>query len=102
MTRVPAPSGWMIGVLLELEDEPKPLRHFYAVAQPDQARAEWAAADRALLAGIIASSPYSGMEPVEALGELSSHALGLLGLRPGQLKEFGRKAPRRFLPTRSQ
>ena len=92
-----APAGWMIGVLLELEDEPNPLRHFYAVAQPDQARAEWAAADRALLAGAIASSPYGGMEPVEAVGELSGHALRHLALKPGQMKELGRKWPRRFL-----
>jgi hypothetical protein len=91
------PAGWMIGVLLELDDEPNPLRHFYAVAQPDQARAEWAAADRALLAGVIASSPYGGMEPVEALGALSGHALRHLALQPGQTKELGRKWPRRFL-----
>ena len=95
------PSGWMIGVLLELEDEPEPLRHFYAVAQPDQSRAEWAAADRALLAGIIASSPYGGMEPVEAVRALSGPALRLLGLKPGQLKAFGRKLPRGFLESPS-
>jgi hypothetical protein len=95
--RQETPSGWIIGVLLELADEPRPLRHFYAVAQPDQARAEWAAADRALIAGAIASSPHGGMEPVQALGALSGHALRRLALTPGQMKDLGRKWPRRLL-----
>ena len=90
-------SGWMIGVLLELPDEPQVIRHYFAVAQLDQARAEWAAADRAMLTGAIASSPHAGMEPVQAIGKLSRHAIGLLGLAPGQMKALGRKWPRRFL-----
>ena len=90
-------AGWMIAVLLHLPDEPEVVRHYFAVAQLDQARAEWAAADRAMLTGPIASSPHAGMEPVQAIGKLSRHAVGLLCLGPGEMKALGRKWPRRFL-----
>ena len=90
-------TGWIIGVLVDMEDDGRPSRLFYAVAQPDRARAEWAAADRAMLTGAIASSPRASMEPVEAMGELDAHALGLLGLKAGQIKPLGEKWPRRWL-----
>ena len=93
----PLATGWIIGVLVELKGESIPARHFYAVAQPDRALAEWMAADRAMLVGGIASSPYGGMEPVDALGELSAHSLNQLGLTKGRIKELGRKWPRRWL-----
>ena len=44
-------SGWMIGVMVELPGEPKPLRHFFAVGHEDRAKAEWTAIDRAMLIG---------------------------------------------------
>jgi uncharacterized protein YjiS (DUF1127 family) len=95
----PTITGWIIGVLVELPGEPAPARHFFAVAQPDRALAEWAAADRAMLIGAIAASPYRSMEPVDALGELSAHAISQLGLAKGELKPLGRKWPRRWLST---
>jgi hypothetical protein len=90
-------DGWMIGVLIEQADEPAPVRHFYAVAQADRARAEWAAADRAMTAGAIATSPVAGMEPVDALGALSGRAMDLLGLKPGEVRALGRRWPRRWM-----
>jgi hypothetical protein len=89
--------GWIIGVLVETVGEAVPIRYFFAVAQPDRARAEWAAADRAMLIGHIATSPLSGMEPVDAIGELSDRAIRGLGLKPNQLKELGSRWPRRWL-----
>ena len=90
-------TGWIIGVLVDMGDDGRPSRLFYAVAQPDRARAEWAAADRAMLSCAIASSPRASMEPVEAMGELDGYALGLLGLKLGQIKPLGEKWPRRWL-----
>ena len=49
-------SGWMIGVMVELPGEPKPLRHFFAVGHEDRAKAEWTAIDRAMLIGGVAVS----------------------------------------------
>ena len=92
-------AGWMIGVLLEIDGAPAQ-RHHFAVAHPDQARAEWAAADLALACGTIATSPHGGMEPVEAIGELSARAVDSLGLSPGQAKALGWRSPRRWLDTR--
>jgi hypothetical protein len=92
-------TGWMIGVLVEGAAGAAPTRQFFAVAQPDRARAEWAAADRAMLLGAIASSPHFGHEPVDAVGELNERALHLLGLGAGQIKALGDKWPRRWLPA---
>ncbi|WP_158915550.1 hypothetical protein [Caulobacter sp. S45] len=89
-------GGWLVGVLVEI-DHAVPLRHFYAVAQDDQARAEWAAADRALGAGVIASSPHGGVEPVEGMCRLSPAAIKSMGLAAGQVKALGWKWPRRWL-----
>jgi hypothetical protein len=90
-------SGWMIGVLLESEDRAPARRHFYAVFQSDQARAEWAAADAAMVGGVIASSPVKGSEPVEAVAELDRSVLETMGMRPGQTRPLGSRWPRRWL-----
>ncbi len=88
-------TGWMIGVLVEIDGAPA-VRHFYAVARDDRARAEWAAADQAIRDGAIATSPHDGMEPVEAIGPLSARALQSLGLAADQTKALGWKPPRRW------
>ena len=90
-------TGWIIAVLLEPEGEPRPVRHYFAVAQSDQARAEWAAADAALVTDHVAPSPSGGMEPIEALSQLSASSVRSLGLRPGQVKPLGAKWPRRWI-----
>ncbi len=87
----------MIAVLVEIEGEPGPARHFYAVAKPDQGRAEWAAVDCATTLGMVATSPVRGIEPVEAVAPLSIHTLRQIGLPPGQSKPMGRRWPRRWL-----
>ncbi len=79
------------------EEEPKGVRHFFAVAQPDQARAEWAAADLAMTRAAIATSPKDGVEPVEAVGGLTGRSLALLGLGAGQIRGLGPSWPRRWL-----
>ncbi len=61
-------TGWLIGVMVELDDEPVALRHFFAVGHEDRARAEWKAVDQALLIGRVAVSPVGGLEPVHAVG----------------------------------
>jgi hypothetical protein len=94
---VPAPTGWLVGVLVRPPGEDHPLRHFWAVAIPDRARAEWAALDRALLIGEIAASPHQGTEPVEAMAPLSPHAVAFNGLAPGEVRALGWKWPRRWL-----
>ncbi len=105
MGSVETAGGWMIGVLVEPQEQrggkAGPARLFFAVAQADRARAEWAAADRAMITGVIASSPFGGMEPVEAVAELSIHAIASLGLGQGQIKAFGDKWPRRLLPIKA-
>jgi hypothetical protein len=95
----PAPplKGWLIGVLVRLPGEAEPVRHFYAVALDDRARAEWAAADRAMLVGDIASSPWRGTEPVAALRQLGQHAFDWSGLKDGEVRPLGTKQPRRWL-----
>ncbi len=90
-------AGWVIGVLVELPDEDAPLRHFYAVAQPDLARAEWSAVDLAMTAGPVAPSPHKGVEPVAAVGALSDKAVKALGLGSGQARALGSRWPRRWV-----
>ena len=95
----PAPrlAGWLIGVLVRLPGEVEPVRQFYAVAVPDRNRAEWAAADRAMLLGDIASSPWRGTEPVEAVKALTPHVFDWSGLLVGVVRVLGTKQPRRWL-----
>ena len=89
--------SWMVGVMLELADEPAPVRHFYAVGHEDQARAEWAAIDEALLLGAVATSPVAGVEPVDAFARLSPKVVRRMGLSPGRVRPLGRLWPRRWL-----
>ena len=77
-------SGWLIGVMVELADEPVALRHFFAVGHEDRAKAEWRAVDSALLIGKVASSPVGGLEPVHAVSELSAHTVGYAPGRSSQ------------------
>ena len=90
-------TGWLIGVMVELADEPRPLRHFFAVGHEDRARAEWKAIDRALLIGKVATSPISSLEPVHAVSQLPADAVTKLALKPGEVRSLGRKWPRRWI-----
>jgi hypothetical protein len=92
-------TGWLIGVLLEIEGERMPLRHYYGVGQPDRARAEWAAVDIALTEGRVVTSPVGGVEPVQAVNSLSAWRMSIVGLRPGELRALGWKLPRRWLES---
>jgi hypothetical protein len=95
----PLPVGWLIGVLVRLPDQAQPVRHFWAIGMADRARAEWAAADRAMLLGDIASSPYQGTEPVEAMAQLSRTSFSWSGLAEGEVRALGVKWPRRWLAS---
>jgi hypothetical protein len=90
-------AGWLVGVLVRLPGEKEPARHFWAVALADRAKAEWAAADRAMLLGDIASSPFRGTEPVQAIKALTPHAFDWSGLKNGEVRALGTKQPRRWL-----
>ena len=90
-------AGWMIAVLVEAPDAAAPVRHFYAVAKPDQGRAEWAAVDCATAAGPVAASPYRGMEPVEAIAPLAAPTVRQMGLAAGGTRALGARWPRRWL-----
>ena len=90
-------SGWVIGVMVEVEGEPVALRHYYAVGHEDRAKAEWTALDAAQQLGGIATSPIKGMEPVAMLGELTPARMKRLGLLPREVRALGRKWPRRWL-----
>jgi hypothetical protein len=89
--------SWMVGVMLEVEGEPAPVRHFYAVGHEEQARAEWAAVDEALTAGAVATSPVGGVEPVEAFARLTPRVVRRMGLTEGRVRPLGRLWPRRWL-----
>lgn len=93
----PPCAGWLVGVLVRLSGESEPVRHYWAVAVADRAKAEWAAADRAMLLGDIASSPWRGTEPVEAVKALTPHAFDWSGLKDGEVRPLGTKQPRRWL-----
>ncbi|MDE2487237.1 MAG: hypothetical protein KGO51_07555 [Alphaproteobacteria bacterium] len=87
----------MVGVMLELDGEPGPVRHFFAVGHEDRNRAEWAAVDEALTLGAVATSPVGGVEPVEAFARLSPKAVRRMGLADGRVRPLGRLWPRRWL-----
>ena len=93
----PLPVGWLVGVLVKVDGNAEPVRHFYAIGYDDRARAEWAAADRAMLIGDIASSPYKGAEPVETMTRLSRTSFGWSGLAANEVRALGAKWPRRWL-----
>ena len=89
--------SWMVGVMLELPEEPAPVRHFFAVGHEDQARAEWAAVDEALVLGAVAVSPVAGVEPVQAFARLSPKVVKRMGLGEGRVRPLGRIWPRPWL-----
>ena len=89
-------SGWLIGVMVELADEPAALRHFFAVGHGDQAKAEWTAIDSALLIGKVATSPVRGLEPVHMISELSPRTIKQLGLKPSEVRSLGWRWPRKW------
>jgi hypothetical protein len=89
--------SWMVGVMLELPDEAAPVRHFYAVGHEDRSRAEWAAIDQAVTLGHVATSPFGGVEPVEAFARLSPKVVKRMALAPGRVHPLGRIWPRRWL-----
>lgn len=93
----PPREGWLIGVLVRAQGEDEPVRQFYAVGLADRARAEWAAADSAILTGDIASSPHKGIEPVEAMKSLAASAFAWSGLKDGEVRALGVRWPRRWL-----
>ena len=84
-------------VMVELEDEPAAVRHYYAIGHEDRAKAEWTAVDAASGLGRIASSPVKGLEPVEALKSLTDGRMTVLGLQPREIRALGSKFPRRWL-----
>lgn len=90
-------GGWLVGVMVQPPGEPQPLRHYYAVGQAEQAKAEWTAIDAALRLGAVAASPVGGLEPVAALREISLSRMAALGLKPGEVRPLGWKSPRRWL-----
>ena len=89
-------SGWLVGVMVELEDEPLPLRHFFAVGFEDQGKAEWSAVDAALLIGNVATSPVKGLEPVHSIGALTAAKMKTLALKPAEVRSLGWRWPRRW------
>ena len=73
-------GGWLIGVMLQPPGEPKPLLHYFAVGHEDQGKSEWTAVDWAGRAGRVASSPFQGQEPVQAVRAFSAQKMKVLGL----------------------
>ncbi len=90
-------NGWLIGVMVELEGEPAPLRHFFAVGHDDRAKAEWKAIDCAMLIGNVAGRPVSGLEPVHAVSALSAKTVKALALKPDEVRSLGWRWPRRWI-----
>ncbi|MET0294804.1 MAG: hypothetical protein ABW042_07265 [Phenylobacterium sp.] len=89
----------MIGVMVEVAGETAPLRHFFAVSDEDQARAEWRAIDRAAEAGRVATSPVGGLEPVHVVSRLSPTTVASQALKPGEVRPLGWKWPRRWITS---
>jgi hypothetical protein len=87
----------MIAVMLQLDEEPAPLRRYFAVAKPDRARAEWAAVDAAVALGHVATSPVKGQEPVQAIAPLTAMIAQANGLGTGQVRGLGARWPRRWI-----
>jgi hypothetical protein len=92
-------QGWVVGVMVEVAGERYPVRHYFGVGKAEREQAEWAAVDRALEVGGVASSPFRGVEPVEAIREIVAYRMRDLGLKPGEIRALGDKFPRRWLPV---
>ena len=84
-------------MLVELPGEPAPLRHYYAIGHEDRGKAEWTAVDLAGRDGNVASSPYRGLEPVEAVRSLTAARMAMLGLAKGEVRVLGWTYPRRWM-----
>ncbi len=93
------PQGWVVGVMVEVPGERYPVRHYFGVGKAEREQAEWAAVDRALEIGGVASSPFRGIEPVEAIREIVAYRMRELGLKTGEIRALGDKFPRRWLPV---
>ena len=91
------PVGWVVAVMLQLDEEPQPLRRYFAVARPDRSRAEWAAVDAAVALGRVAVSPIAGQEPVQAMAEIPARVGQAMGLGAGQIRALGARWPRRWI-----
>lgn len=89
--------GWLIGVMVEVKDQPAPVRHFFAVRRDDRAVAEWKSIDAASLIGPIAVSPVGGLEPVHLVCPLSLNSIRNLGLTEGEVRPLGVRWPRRWV-----
>lgn len=83
--------------MVEAERGAVAVRQFFAVARVDRNRAEWAAVDRALTLGAVATSPSGGAEPVEAVAPLTAGTLKAMGMADGQIRDLGPRWPRRWL-----
>lgn len=94
-------AGWVVAVLVELPGEAGPVRSYFGVGEPERARAEWLAIDAAALQAPVASSPFKGQEPVEALVELKLARMKILGLKPGEVRSLGVNWPRRWMHAES-
>jgi uncharacterized membrane protein len=92
-------SGWLIGVMVEVDGEAAAVRHFFAVGHEDRAKAEWKAIDGAQLIGRVASSPVGGLEPVHMINALAAKAVGAMALKPGEVRALGWRLPRRWLAS---
>ena len=90
-------SGWLIGVMVEVDGEPLPVRHFFAVGHEDRSRAEWTAIDGALLIGRVAASPVGGLEPVHMISELTAKTIKVMALKAGEVRPLGWRWPRRWV-----
>jgi len=90
-------AGWVVAVMVAAEEEPTPLRRYFAVGRPDQQRAEWAAVDAATALGRVAASPVAGNEPVEAVAALPGSLMKRMGLADGAIRPLGEKLPRRWM-----
>jgi hypothetical protein len=95
-------SGWLIGVMVEVADEPRPIRHFFAVGFEDRAKAEWRAIDHALLIGRVASSPVGGLEPVHVVSALAPKTVQTLALKVAEVRALGWRWPRRWIPVETR
>lgn len=89
-------AGWLIGVLVEESPGAEPVRHFFAVGEPERARAEWKAVDGSHGLGPVATSPHGGIEPVGAIRSLTAARMRSLGLAPGEVRALGPRWPRRW------
>ncbi len=77
---------WLIGVIVELWDQPVALHHYFAVGDEDRAKAEWKAIDQALLIGHAAVSQVGDLKAVHAIWRAAAQDC----CRPGA--EVGRSA----------